>query len=225
MLPSCRAPKTTRAAPGGFTLTEVLVSLAVIAVLASILIVALRGARERAQDMESLSDMRQVSIAVLDYAADNRGHLPPLFEKDNWQPRFWTSFVNPYIYGNASPGPSRYAGPIFYCSLVERHHPIGDWGMNSNIAPFSQPNYSIPMARIEASAATAMLFETASGGGTIYDASWYLNVPLAKANPTEWLANRHQGLAFVTFCDGSARQFHHQELSGQWEKMAGPDLR
>jgi prepilin-type N-terminal cleavage/methylation domain-containing protein len=61
----------------GFTLVELLVVIAIIAVLVSILMPALARARLQAQIVVCASNMRQVGIALLGYANDNKGNLPP----------------------------------------------------------------------------------------------------------------------------------------------------
>jgi len=61
----------------GFTLVELLVVIGIIAVLISVLLPALSKARRAAATVQCSSNMRQVSLAMLQYITFNKGRLPP----------------------------------------------------------------------------------------------------------------------------------------------------
>ena len=60
----------------GFTLVELLVVIGLIAVLIAILLPVLHKVRQQAQQAVCASNMRQLALAALMYAAENRGILP-----------------------------------------------------------------------------------------------------------------------------------------------------
>ncbi len=60
----------------GFTLLELLVVIAIIAILAAMLLPALARAKERGRRTVCKSNMHQVGLAALLYAADNRERFP-----------------------------------------------------------------------------------------------------------------------------------------------------
>src|SRR5262245_39590680 len=59
-----------------FTLVELLVIIAIIAVLAALLLPALSSAKQKGSRAVCLSNLRQISIAIHNYASDNEGKIP-----------------------------------------------------------------------------------------------------------------------------------------------------
>jgi prepilin-type N-terminal cleavage/methylation domain-containing protein/prepilin-type processing-associated H-X9-DG protein len=90
-----------------FTLVELLVVIGIIAVLISLLLPALNGARKQADRVKCLSALKQLGNAMLLYANDNGGALPA--SKHTW---------------NATPpyGSGPFGGPITYASRDKRWH-------------------------------------------------------------------------------------------------------
>jgi prepilin-type N-terminal cleavage/methylation domain-containing protein len=60
----------------GFTLLELLMVIAIIAILAALLLPALSHAKESARRIVCASNMRQIALASMIYASDNNDRLP-----------------------------------------------------------------------------------------------------------------------------------------------------
>lgn len=80
----------------GFTLIELLVVISIITLLISLLLPALRTARNSARAVLCSSNLRQLGIVFPIYANDNEGQLPPALVGAK-TPGDWQYFIAPYL--------------------------------------------------------------------------------------------------------------------------------
>jgi prepilin-type processing-associated H-X9-DG protein len=134
---------------------ELLVVIAIISILASLLMPALKNARNTAKQMKCLSNLRQVGVALQMLADDNGGWIDPSKFTSPVVPvgyggQTWASAVVPYLGGKSGfvvpPGdPSAYTQS---CPTVKPGG-NGPWpyGVNPYFATVGGDNYPLQGAR------------------------------------------------------------------------------
>jgi prepilin-type N-terminal cleavage/methylation domain-containing protein/prepilin-type processing-associated H-X9-DG protein len=133
--------------PGGagraaaFTLTELLVVISVILILAAILIPAMQSSASKARQMQCVSNLRQLSQGVRLYANDNSNRIPSCVT--------WMANIAPYV-GQSASAPNLNTLGVFRC-------PAGWVAGAQNASPANQATYwynchSLPFAETPADA-------------------------------------------------------------------------
>jgi prepilin-type N-terminal cleavage/methylation domain-containing protein/prepilin-type processing-associated H-X9-DG protein len=208
---------------GGFTLVEVLITIAVISILAMFLFPAINRAREGARRVSCLNNMRQLSMAFNLYATDNDRRLPLTVDGDNgvnigsaWN--YYTVFDGT---GRASAFDmtkgslfSYLKNPAIYICPSDG---IGEYSLNSyavNGCAFSDTEIDARkagkrMTKFRDTAKWMLLSEESSTTDTLNTSTddGYLSLPSANVTTT-----RHGGGSVTAFMDGHAKWFSSERI-------------
>lgn len=85
-----------------FTLLELLVSVAILAILAGLLLPAINKSREQAKSAGCLGNQRQIAAAMISYCGENNGRLPEQQTTEGGEPFTWRARLVPYLGENKS---------------------------------------------------------------------------------------------------------------------------
>ena len=206
----------------GFTLIEALVVISIIALLIAILMPALRSAREVAQGVRGLSNMRQIGIGIEAYANDFDDQIGPRYTAEpSYSPeRYWASRLYVANYINAP--------DIFFCPVWPASSLVD--ATDDNIAnaidgfpPFRAPNQTLGMRNWTRPGFSGSLGDeynafkkrleivSPSEFFIVADSSWLAasyggaqGYGLTPGNINQAIHTRHSGSANTLFIDGHA---------------------
>ena len=107
--------RPARRRPRGFTLIELLTVIAIIGVLAAIIIPVIGTVRTTAKRSQGISNLRQIMVASLTFAEDNKGRW---FKEVGSGEDFYAAVLSRYVSNRANPGTSTSYSEIFYDPLL-----------------------------------------------------------------------------------------------------------
>ena len=203
----------------GFTLIELLVVIAIIAILAAILFPAFARARENARRASCQSNLKQISLGMIQYTQDYDEKFPGYNSPPNVG---WADSLQPYIKSTqvlqcpsesappvSSPGASGYTDYAVNLQLTFNSTSQGTEG--KNMAVLTQPVVTVMFSEYVSGDATGW---TEGCGGSQCGAT-----AAGLATTPSGVANRHLDGANLAFCDGHvkwAKGTSAIQLAGVW---------
>lgn len=211
----------------GFTLMELLVVMAITALLLSVMLPGLRQAQKQAQQVVCLSHLRQCAMAAGFYTQNYNGFYPMAYriryseEQSLMQVESW-DFSHTTRFGEGGTGTDMLPGLLWESNdpAAVQQCPGYKGGSNSGSEPFTGYNYntsyighgsaeSIPepakAAMVRLPACTALFGDGQYGAG----ANKYMRAPWENPGDSSFVGRyagtqgfRHRGQTNVAFCDG-----------------------
>ena len=210
----------------GFTLIELLVVIAIIGALASFLLPALKGAKDRAKSAMCLSNLRQLATASILYANSNDDYFPPSSwdlttrnltrwhgtRANQGRPfEFATSPLQPYLQADRVK-----ACPMFESYLTGFESGCGGYGYNDDYVGSGRGVLALPpkarswparRGEINDPTGTIMFADCAftGPGGSLIEYSFVTEPVFEVYGNSSSLPSihfRHHGRANVAWCDG-----------------------
>lgn len=190
----------------GFTLIELLVVIAIIAILAALLLPSLASAKERARQAACVNSVRQQAFAVVMYADDNGGILPPTAYNDaNGDEIDWPALLDPYL-NNVT--------KIHICP-TDKLSQTNSYGMNElAFVDLTDPDPSGPQRLSDFPSVTTTIMQGDIGTGddlvTPRPDTLKMTAPGGVLNDDEDArpSTRHTGRCDLVFMDGHEENLH-----------------
>ncbi len=92
---SPRTPRSARRVAAGFTLVELLVVIVIIGILLGMLLPAVQVARESARRATCNNNLKQLTLALLNYESANKSLPPAVWDNDPRRQAYWGNAADP----------------------------------------------------------------------------------------------------------------------------------
>lgn len=186
-----------------FTLVELMVTVAIVGLLAALIFPAFRSTQTRAKQIKSLANLRAIGGGLGLYLGENQNMFPASCNSA-FNGGFWTESLAPYLppaitITKFDTGTKFQISPVFVDPLLpnNRHHPLGDYGANSDVfyGPTGWPITTTPVSvsALEGRLSKTVAVMTAEDATSLTPpcGSWFLNRKgIVTIEPQSWTGSR-----------------------------------
>ncbi|TSA29594.1 MAG: prepilin-type N-terminal cleavage/methylation domain-containing protein [Verrucomicrobiaceae bacterium] len=222
---------TARRRRTGFTLVEMLVVIAILAILAALLFPAISKALGKAQEADAQQDLRAIHAATVQYLTDHDGAFFSQFDYAGpggaWG-NLWVDKLQDYLPAQGVVSGTGGRNPVFYSVKVKQANRwIADYAPSDNLMSESDsqsPLSAVRLVTVRRPTQEVMFVEGANNSppGKVPESSGAFNIwakQLVMGNFTypNTIARRHGGTGaeafYVVFCDGHSARISFKEFS------------
>ncbi len=214
-----------------FTLIELLIVVAIIAILAGMLLPALNKAREKAKSVQCFSQVKQLSTAISMYVSDNRENMVEYMPLISSRKQTWSFLLYDYIgvtglrehptadyyltgKGANSRSPKLFLCPKDVCTRSDLTSHLG-YGLCPYIGGRSLKKITLPSRRILLADSAMAGVENHTNGHYLLQWGTYEQISLGQSGDQSAMPGpgKHNGHANIMMLSGDVRTATARELA------------